>query len=191
MQDSKPNLSDIAIPETVEVAIMKWWNSTVCRSIREDADADSYMFSVMSAVKVALLSLARNPDMLTEKITSVRDEWRATGFRNHTGFERYLADGLIQELFLGKPAPVPEEVKALMFPSTAPAAWRPTSEESNNRIMAAFKAGKEARNADKHWTRSRHRLLRPAPTWTDSPQDDPTSAGHVLPVPQRTHYRRP
>lgn len=151
MQDSKPNLSDIAIPETVEVAIMQWWNSTACGQWRMHgpAEAAEHLGHATEAVKVALLSLARNPVIDDELIHKLRNQWdSAISGAGLGAYNPFMIRGYLSEVFLRKPEPVPEEVKALLW--EVGGAEDEDALRHNEDILAAFNAGKEARDADKH-----------------------------------------
>lgn len=145
---SSPKIEDIAIPETVEVAIMQWWNSPACVDWRDCVceEAAEHLELAVGAVKVALLSLRTNPVVpsseLCDKMRHLFVVVTTTDNADCIAVAKCLQEGL----FLRQAPEVPEEIKALMWVSD-PDLSGTIAQRHDEDVRAAFKAGLEARDA--------------------------------------------
>lgn len=143
---STPTIEDISIPETVEVAIMKWWNLNGAELIAHNREASEIVLKgVISVVKVALLSLATNPVVPDKDVClSLAREAESKGLK---GQDRsiYGVTEWQRRAFLRRPDPVPEEVKALLWDVPANGIdERHAARAHNESVIIAYKLGKES-----------------------------------------------
>lgn len=142
MQD-KPTLEDIEIPKSVLEALCTWWGSVPSDAwrYRSTSEVREHIVTATEAVKVALLSLATNPVIDTEIIGKRRNEWDAGNGQIGLGqYDIFMLSGYISRIFLRKPDPVPEEVKALLIPTID------DEGNLNARILKAYALGKAHSN---------------------------------------------
>lgn len=148
MQNNQPKLEDIAIPETVEVAIMKWWNSPQNFMLRESDIPESCLAGVIEAVKVALHSLACDAVVPSvSQAVEMENEGQLEMSNRGWYLSQKHAVQWQRRMFLRKADLVPEEVKAFLLKDAAGTAIKPAPGSPNDRILKAFAFGKEARDA--------------------------------------------
>lgn len=150
MQDKKLTAEDIAIPETVEVAIMQWWNS-IPNAFRVSDRAPHYLDCATEAVKVALLSLATNPvvppEDVVDSLTPIDKGFIKRSIRNDVAC---ACTEWQRRMFLKRVPEVPEEIKAYLWDIPANG-WeeRQNAKLHNEQVMQIFALGKEARDGNK------------------------------------------
>lgn len=138
MQDKKLTVEDIGIPDTVKSAIDGLYA------------AGSHNHAIATeAVKVALLSLATNPvvppEEVVDSLTPSDKGFVKRAIRNDVAC---ACTEWQRRMFLRKPDPVPEEVKALLWKGTHQI-QRPSHQvehQHDSDVLAAFAFGKAHSN---------------------------------------------
>lgn len=147
MQDKHPSIDDIAIPETVEVAIMKAWNEP--NGYRGSPTPDIFLSCIYRFVKVTLHSLACDPVIPSDADSSEMYQ-HATGCIGGSLLQhRYMLTEWQRRMFLRKPDPVPQAVKSLLVKHGFVGGHLvPPYTSLGLALLDAHRLGKEARDAE-------------------------------------------
>lgn len=144
MQDKKPTIEDIAVPEKVESDVRAW------------AQRHGYVSSdvYINCVKVVLLSLATNPVVPSDAELNEMYDYATGNLDGSRSQNRHMCVGWMKIAFLRRPDPLTDEQNAVRLlgklvnfineegPSAS--AWKPISDTTEEARQLLEKIGKES-----------------------------------------------